>query len=56
METVLLQDGHEGLDVRQKLLAEALRLFTSRGYAATTVREIVEGAGVTKPEYLGGRP
>lgn len=39
----------ENPDVRGRLLAEALRLFTSRGYAATTVREIVETAGVTKP-------
>lgn len=39
----------ENPDVRGRLLAEALRLFTSRGYAATTVREIVEAAGVTKP-------
>lgn len=43
MEKVLSQD------VRERLLVEALRLFTSRGYAATTVREIVEAAGVTKP-------
>jgi len=35
--------------VRDRLLSEALRLFTSRGYASTTVREIVEAAGVTKP-------
>jgi AcrR family transcriptional regulator len=35
--------------VRERLLAAALELFTSRGYAATTVREIVEAAGVTKP-------
>jgi AcrR family transcriptional regulator len=35
--------------VRERLLAAALQLFTARGYAATTVREIVETAGVTKP-------
>ena len=35
--------------VRERLLAAALQLFTSRGYAATSVREIVEAAGVTKP-------
>ncbi|NVN98127.1 MAG: TetR/AcrR family transcriptional regulator [Geobacteraceae bacterium] len=39
----------ENPDVRERLLREALLLFTSRGYAATTVREIVEAAGVTKP-------
>jgi len=37
------------VDVRGRLLAAALHLFTNKGYAATTVREIVEAAGVTKP-------
>lgn len=44
--------------VRERLLAEALRLFTSKGYAATTVREIVAAAGVTKPVlyyYFGNK-
>ncbi len=41
---------HEaGGEVRQRLLSGATRLFASKGYAATTVREIVERAGVTKP-------
>jgi TetR/AcrR family transcriptional regulator len=35
--------------VRRKLLAGAAELFTRKGYAATTVREIVASAGVTKP-------
>jgi TetR/AcrR family transcriptional regulator len=34
---------------RQKLLEGAAELFNSKGYAATTVREIVKAAGVTKP-------
>jgi AcrR family transcriptional regulator len=34
---------------RERLLKAAIRLFTQKGYAATSVREIVEGAGVTKP-------
>ena len=34
---------------RRKLLAGAAELFTRKGYAATTVREIVASAGVTKP-------
>lgn len=34
---------------RERLLATATELFTTRGYAATSTREIVEGAGVTKP-------
>ena len=38
-----------GGEVRQRLLSGATRLFASKGYAATTVREIVEQAGVTKP-------
>lgn len=35
--------------VRQRLLDAALQLFSSKGYAATSVRELVEAAGVTKP-------
>jgi TetR/AcrR family transcriptional regulator len=35
--------------VRQRLLRAATRLFAARGYAATSIREIVEAAGVTKP-------
>jgi AcrR family transcriptional regulator len=35
--------------VRQRLLSCATGLFTQKGYTATTVREIVAAAGVTKP-------
>lgn len=35
--------------VRTRLLTGATELFTRKGYAATTVREIVASAGVTKP-------
>jgi AcrR family transcriptional regulator len=35
--------------VRQRLLAGATELFARKGYASTTVREIVQAAGVTKP-------
>ena len=38
-----------GGDARERLLSGATELFASKGYAATTVREIVERAGVTKP-------
>lgn len=38
-----------GDDVRVRLLAGATALFARKGYASTTVREIVEAAGVTKP-------
>ena len=37
------------VSVRQRLMDSAVLLFTNRGYAATSVREIVEMAGVTKP-------
>ena len=41
---------HAGeVSVRQRLMDSAVLLFTTRGYAATSVREIVEMAGVTKP-------
>jgi AcrR family transcriptional regulator len=32
-----------------RILQEALRLFSSKGYDATSVREICEAAGITKP-------
>ena len=38
-----------GVEARERLLSGATELFASKGYAATTVREIVERAGVTKP-------
>ena len=46
------------ISARQSLLACATNLFNQRGYAATTVREIVEAAGVTKPVlyyYFGSK-
>lgn len=41
--------GEENPAVRERLLAAALQLFARRGYASTSVREIVEAAGVSKP-------
>jgi TetR/AcrR family transcriptional regulator len=35
--------------VRERLLDAALTLFNEKGYPATSVREIVAAAGVTKP-------
>ncbi len=35
--------------IANKLLEEAVRLFAVKGYPATSTREIVEAAGVTKP-------
>lgn len=34
---------------RQRLLDEALTLFSQRGYAATGIRDILKAAGVTQP-------
>jgi TetR/AcrR family transcriptional regulator len=42
-------DEPEGQAVQQRLLQAARDLFTEKGYAATSVREIVDAAGVTKP-------
>src|SRR5512145_2130357 len=36
-------------EVRERLLDVATELFTRKGYAATTVREVVTAAGVTPP-------
>jgi AcrR family transcriptional regulator len=44
--------------VRERLLSGALELFNSKGYAATSVREIVAASGVTKPVlyyYFGNK-
>jgi TetR/AcrR family transcriptional regulator len=43
---------------RERLLAAALTLFNEKGYAATSVRELVAAAGVTKPVlyyYFGNK-
>lgn len=37
------------IDIRTKILEEALRLFAHNGYGSTSVREIAERSGVTKP-------
>ncbi|MDO8739327.1 TetR/AcrR family transcriptional regulator [Candidatus Deferrimicrobium sp.] len=43
------KEAEAGGEVRARLLSGATGLFASKGYSATTVREIVERAGVTKP-------
>lgn len=43
------KEAEAGGEVRERLLSGATGLFASKGYSATTVREIVERAGVTKP-------
>jgi AcrR family transcriptional regulator len=43
---------------RERLLTAALTLFNEKGYAATSVRELVHAAGVTKPVlyyYFGNK-
>ena len=35
--------------VKERVVASAIRLFCEKGYEATSVREIVDAAGVTKP-------
>lgn len=44
-----MQDPLSGLDVRQRIMREATRLFAEQGFGSTSVRELVEAAGVTKP-------
>ncbi|MFZ0449852.1 MAG: TetR/AcrR family transcriptional regulator [Desulfatiglandaceae bacterium] len=39
----------EGHNARERLLDAGTTLFSEKGYASTTVREIVDHAGVTKP-------
>ena len=38
-----------GNDVRERLIQAGTALFATKGYAATSVREIVARAGITKP-------
>lgn len=44
-----VNEHREEAAVRERLLTSAINIFTQRGYAGATVREIVEAAGVTKP-------
>ncbi len=51
---VVKPEGH----IREELMRSALKMFTQRGYAATSVRELVKEAGVTKPAlyyYFGNK-
>lgn len=45
-------------DVRDRIFASALRHFSQKGYAATSLREVSEDAGTTKPMiyyYFGSK-
>src|SRR5512135_2592698 len=44
-----IRQQEQGAIARERLLKAALGLFTVKGYAAATVREIVAAAGVSKP-------
>ena len=48
-ETGPAHDAQTSEPTRQRILDAAIRLFCQRGYHATSVREIVAAAGVTKP-------
>lgn len=41
--------NHSDSETRRQLLQAALKSFADRGYAATSVRQIVQGADVSKP-------
>lgn len=46
------------MGAREEILIQATKLFAHQGFAQTSVREIVEGAGVTKPTlyyYFGSK-
>jgi TetR/AcrR family transcriptional regulator len=49
MSSVAADRGGRDEPVRDRLMHAAISLFARKGYATTTVREIVEAAGVTKP-------
>ncbi len=52
------EEDTEDPSVRSKMLSAAMALFNRKGYASTTVREIVAEAGVTKPMlyyYFGNK-
>jgi AcrR family transcriptional regulator len=44
-----IKQASPDVSVRNRLLSAAIELFSSKGYSATTTREIVTAAGVTKP-------
>jgi len=56
--TLEIQKNEPDAGARERLLAAALDLFNQKGYAATSVRELVAAAGVTKPVlyyYFGNK-
>jgi len=49
MKQIALKKNGSPVGARQRLLDAAAELFNGKGYVATTVREIVKAADVTKP-------
>ena len=51
MTTTVAPVEHESdaLEVRERIVASALRYFSEKGYAGTSLREIAEAARTTKP-------
>jgi AcrR family transcriptional regulator len=52
------QDQAKEADVRERIFASALRHFSQKGYAATSLREVSDDAGTTKPMiyyYFGSK-
>lgn len=47
--SLVLPEHQDGKNSRQRLLNVAAAFFAEKGYASTSVREIVTAAGVTKP-------
>jgi len=48
-EPVLAENADAPNAAEQRLLHSALKLFAEKGYEATSIREIIEAAGVTRP-------
>ena len=46
---VVVSGAQSGNEAESKLLESALSLFSQKGYEGTSIREIIEGAGVTRP-------
>lgn len=46
---VVMSGAQSGNEAESKLLESALSLFSQKGYEGTSIREIIEGAGVTRP-------
>jgi len=49
MAVVTSSGAQSGNEAEAKLLESALALFAAKGYEGTSIREIIEGAGVTRP-------